>query len=66
MLCVYGHYEYFYSYSVGIDSESDVYRRQILTSKIDPRAVRVNDIHSAKRISDGLNPLTTGAAYIRV
>ena len=25
-------------------SESDVYRRQILTTKIDPRAVRVNPI----------------------
>ena len=24
-------------------SESDVYRRQILTTKVDPRAVRVND-----------------------
>ena len=23
-------------------SESDVYRRQILTSKVDPRAVRIN------------------------
>ena len=36
MLWVYGHYEYFNSYSAGID-----FRRQILTSKIDPRAVRV-------------------------
>ena len=34
MLCVYDHYKYFYSFSVG-------FRRQILTSKGDPRAVRV-------------------------
>ena len=36
MLCVYGHKKYCYSQSVRID-----FRRQILTSKIDPRAVRV-------------------------
>ena len=29
------------SYSALSDSESDVYRRQILTTKVDPRAVRV-------------------------
>ena len=27
-------------------SESDVYRRQILTTKVDPRTVRVNDDES--------------------
>ena len=28
----------------GLTSESDVYRRQILTSKVDPRAVRVKPL----------------------
>ena len=37
MLYEYGHEKYFY-----FTSESDVNRRQILTSKVDPRAVRVN------------------------
>ena len=37
----YGHYKYVYSYSAG-STESDVYRRQILSTKVDPRAVRVN------------------------
>ena len=40
---VFGHYKYFHSYSVGdrlYSSESDVYRRQILSNKVDPRAVR--------------------------
>ena len=45
MLWVYDHYKYkykyLYSYSVGIDF-TDVYRRQILTFKVNPRAVRVN------------------------
>ena len=36
MLLVYGHYKYVYSYSAGIDS-----RRQILTSRVDPRTKRV-------------------------
>ena len=36
MLRVYGHYKYFHSYSAGI-----VFRRQNLTSKVDPCAVRV-------------------------
>ena len=47
MLWVYGKYKYFYSYSAGMDfslSESDVYRRQILTTKVDPRAVWVNSL----------------------
>ena len=39
MLWVCGHYESFHSYSAGID-----FRRQILTSKVDPRAVRVKQI----------------------
>ena len=48
MLWVYGHYSYVYSYGAGIDirrqnlQTSNVYRRQILTSKVDPRATRVN------------------------
>ena len=48
MLWVYDHYKYLYSYSAGIDfsrqnlaSESGVYRRQILKTKVDPRTVRV-------------------------
>ena len=45
ILWVYDHYNiYIYSCSAGIDfsrQESDVHRRQILTSKVDPRAVRV-------------------------
>ena len=56
MLWVYGQHKYVNSYSAGIDfsrqnltytgdklwsSECDVCRRQILTSKVDPRAVRV-------------------------
>ena len=42
MVWVYGHYKYFYSYSAGID-----FRRQILSTKLDPRAVRVKGINSA-------------------
>ena len=47
MLWVYGYYKYVYPYICGDrlqTSESEVYRvyrRQILTSKVDPRAVRV-------------------------
>ena len=41
---------YVYSYSARIDFSRqnlhDVYRRQILTTKVDPRAVRVKDITS--------------------
>ena len=33
---VYDYYKYFYFYSAGID-----FRRQILTTKVDPRAVMV-------------------------
>ena len=45
-------------YNAGIDfrrqnltsvDESDVCRRQILTSKVDPRAVRVNNIYNIHR-----------------
>ena len=45
MLWVYGHYKYFYSFSAGIDLDvrSDVCRRQVLTSKVDPHAVRINN-----------------------
>ena len=38
MLWVYDQYKYFYSYSAAID-----FRRQILTSKDDPRTVRVKN-----------------------
>ena len=48
MLLVYGQCKYVYSYSAGIDGdrrESDVCRRQILTSKVDPRIEKVkNDL----------------------
>ena len=37
MLWVYDHYEYFYSYSAGID-----FRRQILSTEVDPRTIWVN------------------------
>ena len=40
MLWVYGHYKYLYSHSVG--SILDIIICQIMTSKVDPRAVRVN------------------------
>ena len=44
MLWVYGHYKYVYFYCLGIDLRRQIYvqRRQILTSKVDPRAERVN------------------------
>ena len=46
VLCVYGHLEYVYSYGAWID-----FRRQILTSKVDSRSVRVRgDTTSAGRI----------------
>ena len=46
MLWVYGHYKYFYSYCAGIDFgphnlTSSVCRRQILTSNVNPHALRV-------------------------
>ena len=42
MLWVYGHCEYFYSYSAGIDFSRHNLRslRQILTTKVDPRDVK--------------------------
>ena len=39
MLWVYGRYKYFYTYSAGFD-----FRRQNLTSKVDPRAVMVKSL----------------------
>ena len=36
-------------YSAGTDSESDVYRRQILTSKVDPHTARVKNIYNGRR-----------------
>ena len=45
MLWVYDHYKYFIFLSAGIvfyTSESNVYWRQIVTYKDDPRAERVN------------------------
>ena len=41
---VYGDYKYCYSYSAGID-----FRRQILTTKVDPRAIRVKLLQSISR-----------------
>ena len=52
----YGHYKYVYSYSAGTD-----FSRQIRTTKVGPRAVRVkHDYSRAQRF----NPLTAGADYI--
>ena len=42
MLWVYGHYKYVYSYKAGIDFSRQNCRRQILSTKVDPRSVRVN------------------------
>ena len=55
MLRGYDNYKYFYSYSAGID-----FSRQNLTSKVDPRAVRVKHktalsrhcLHIALELSD--------------
>ena len=44
MLWVYGHKKYFYSNSSGIDF--DIYRRQILTAKVDHHSVRASISHS--------------------
>ena len=41
MLWVYDQYKYVNSYTADIDFESDFYRRQILTTKVDPRAAMV-------------------------
>ena len=58
MLWVYDHYKYFYSHSAGIDL-----RRQILTTKVDPRTVRVkarretdSDFYSHRANIDPLYP----------
>ena len=47
MLLVYGQYKYCYSYSAGID-----FRRQILTTKVDPRAIRVKLLQSRRCLFD--------------
>ena len=57
MLWVYDHYKYVHSYSAGIDL---VYRRQILTTKVFPRAVRVK----RGRISSIVCTLTYGQKEI--
>ena len=44
MSWVYNHYKYVYSYSAGID-----FRRQILTTKVDPRTVRVKKYKNVNR-----------------
>ena len=41
---VYGHYKYFTLSVRGSTLESDVCKRQILTSSVDPRSARVNII----------------------
>ena len=72
MLWVYGHYKYFPSYSAGIDFSrqnltstdvrSDVYRRQILTTKVGSGAVRVN----ASAVCQTLNPLGAERVFTAV
>ena len=59
MLWVYGHYKYFHSYSAGIDfsRQNLTSRRQILTTKVDPRTVRV------KWWEIPLNPFSAGTYY---
>ena len=47
MLWVYGQYKCCYSYSAGIDFE-----RQILTTKVDPRAIRVKLLQSGRWLFD--------------
>ena len=41
MLCVYSQYKHLFSYSAGIKFRRLIYRRLILTSKVDSRTVRV-------------------------
>ena len=55
MLCVYGHYIYVYAYSAGID-----FRRQILTSKVDPRTVRVKAALAECVVFTGLGDAVSG------
>ena len=43
MLWVYNHYKYVYPYSAGIDFSLGIWRIQIPTTKVDPRAVRVKN-----------------------
>ena len=51
MLWVYGHYQMFYSFSAGTD-----FKRLILTSEVDPRAIRVNPL-TAKLFNLNFHPL---------
>ena len=51
MLCVYGHYKYVYSFSAGVMTDYDVYRRHNLTPEVGPRAERVNIARHKARIS---------------
>ena len=43
-------------------SESDVHRRQILTSKVDPRAVRVSDCSWSSNSCGGGHAAATGSS----
>ena len=49
MSWVYGHYKYVYFYSA---SESDDYRRQIMTIKVDSRAVRAKLVQNILRVGE--------------
>ena len=53
MLWVHGHYKYFQFYSAGID-----YRRQILSTKVGPRTVRVKfpaAVAGAEQVDTAIN-----------
>ena len=53
MLWVHGHYKYFQFYSAGID-----YRRQILTTEVGPRTVRVKfpaPVAEAEQVDTAIN-----------
>ena len=54
MLWVYDYYKYFYSYSAGID-----FSRQILTTKVDPCAVRLKSISRWDYYLRGLSGVST-------
>ena len=54
--------EIFFTLTVryGWSSESDVYRRQILTTKVYPRAVRLNNMFITRDVEPSIGlPLTT-------
>ena len=65
MLSVYDHYKYFYYYSAGMD-----YRRQILTTKVYPHAVRVKPSRCIKASfyipENRLNFPTTGGFKMKI